>query len=175
MLYAGIGSRKLDEDEIRLCYLLGFRLAKLGAHLKTGSAQGADQAFANGALDGGGKVTLCLPWPSYEFKWVELAKARGANTQLLQYFNWEAWDSLNLHPRKDSLSKATMALHARNYLIIDGCQCVFAFPKQNQYGLGGTGQGIRIAEKKNISIIRLDNKEIQEKLLDSLTKEEYLV
>ncbi len=156
--YAGIGSRKLNETDWNLCYKTGFWLARQGWKLQTGAAQGADRAFAEGALDAGGKVLLCLPWPRYERRWVGNAACRGAVTKVLQYFHKDAWASVaKYHPAGDTLRSAIKSLHARNYLIVEGTSFCLAFPKSGpRGGLGGTGQGIRICTGKGIQVIRLD-------------------
>ena len=153
-MYAGIGSRKLDKAQWQFCYGVGRWLAEQGWTLRTGACKGADQAFAEGALSVGGKVILCLPWPSYEFKWVEPCVGQGAETRLLQYWHKEYHASVDTyHPAPERLSDAARKLHARNALILNNARFVLAFPGKT---LGGTGQGIRIAEGSGIKVIRLD-------------------
>ncbi len=65
-----VGSRRLTREQLHICYKMGQYLAEQGIVLSTGAASGADQAFAEGALSAGGKVTLWLPWSSYERTWV---------------------------------------------------------------------------------------------------------
>jgi len=156
-VYAGIGSRKLTQDEWRFCWRIGRWLATQGWTLRTGAAFGADQAFAEGALNVGGSVVLCLPSPSYEFKWVEPARGMGATRELLQYWHEDAFASVEkYHPKPERLKDLSRKLHARNYLIVAPAKFVIAWPKSNRYGLGGTGQGIRIAAGLKIHTIRLD-------------------
>jgi len=157
-VYAGIGSRRLSREEWELCFKIGRWLASQGWALRTGACQGADQAFAEGALSVGGKVILCLPWPSYEFKWVEVARGRGADSQLLQYWHTDAYKSVEVyHPAHNKLSDAAKKLHARNHLIVAETRFVIAWPKTDKWGqLGGTGQGLRIAAGLGIETIRLD-------------------
>jgi len=165
--YAGIGSRKLNVDEWEMCSKVGHWLAKQGWTLHTGAAQGADQAFAEGALKAQGKVSLFVPWPSYEYKWTEIARARGAERFTLQYWHKEAFASVDqYHPNPSTLKDTVRKLHARNYLIISECKFVIAFPKPDPQGnLGGTGQGIRIAEGLGIPVIRQDTPEGQARVL----------
>lgn len=137
--------------------------ASQGWTLRTGAAQGADQAFAEGAISVGGNVVLCLPWPSYEFKWVEPMLGRGARREVLMYPEYNTntqvyYDSVKeFHPKPEVLSQGMVKLHARNALILDGVGFVLAWPKPGpRGGLGGTGQGIRIAAAWDITTIRLD-------------------
>jgi predicted Rossmann-fold nucleotide-binding protein len=155
--YAGIGSRQLSEEEWELCFRIGAYLADQGWTLRTGACSGADKAFAEGALSRNGKVILCLPWPSYEWAWVQDARARGATSELLQYWHTDAFASVDEHhPNPGALSDAARKLHARNYLIIHGCRFVVAFPKTKNGRLGGTGQGLRVATSLGIETLRLD-------------------
>jgi len=168
-IYAGIGSRSLTLEERSFCKKVGRWLAKKGWKLQTGAAKGTDQAFANGALSYKGDVKLCLPSPSYEYKWVELAKAKGADTKLLQYWHVDAWESVDKHhPKPWLLTNWTRSLQARNYLIVEGVKFVIAWPK-GKWG-GGTAQGIRIAEALGITVINLS---IPEKLENIKNKIEY--
>jgi hypothetical protein len=156
--YAGIGSRRLTPTEWDLCFRTGKWLAQQGWTLKTGACQGADQAFAEGALTTEEDVILYIPWPSYEFKWVEPARGQGAVRRILRYDDIDAYASVNkFHPNPTILSDAIKKLHARNFLIVNNTQFVIAWPKPTTKGrLGSTGQGIRIAANLGIQTIRMD-------------------
>lgn len=159
LYYAGIGSRRLNNNELTICRKLGARFALDGYTLKTGACTGTDQAFAEGAVSAGGEVVLCLPWWSYEKEWVSLMKQSGLVTiQVLDDKDVEAHKSVSIfHPNAHNLKQGAKKLHARNYLIIDGCSFVLAWPKPNKFGLGGTGQGMKIAQAKDIKVINLNN------------------
>ena len=158
--YAGIGSRRLSKSELVFCHNTGTIMAALGWDLVTGAAQGADQAFAEGALAVGGRVVLCLPWASYEQAWVLKARAKGALVRVLKDSDVDAYASLKLHPAASRLSDAAKKLHARNHLIVHKAELVVAFPKANQQGgLGGTGQGLRIAKDLGIRAVGFGNPE----------------
>ncbi len=170
-VYAGIGSRGLTEEEWNLCHATGFWLATQGWHLKTGAAKGADQAFAEGAIQAGGKVTLCLPWPSYQKGWRNQQVRGAVKSVTLQYWHKEAYASVEKHhPAPERLKDVGRMLHARNYLIVENTAFVLAFPKTSKWGgLGGTGQGIRVAADMGIQVIRLDEpfdrKRVEDKVL----------
>lgn len=147
-----------DEDYWARACVLGRDYCEEGepvAH--TGAAVGADQAFAEGAIEVDGLVSLCLPWRSYEDTWVRWAVARGkALVRVLQPSDAAAWASVAHHPAAARLSCGARALHARNHLIISGCSWVAAFPQVNPYGqLGGTGQGMALAERLGIPVLDL--------------------
>lgn len=159
MRYAGIGSRQLRDSELMFVRLVGAFMAREGWKLITGAAEGADQAFANGALSVRGKVTLVLPWPNYESRWVNWARKQGANVKTVLPTDSEAWKSIEWHPNADRLKRGPRALMARNYTILMGhmnrrrCDLAVVFPKVNKWGnLGGTGQGLRICDKRSIKV-----------------------
>ena len=161
-VYAGIGSRSLSQADLQLCSNIGKYLAELGWELHTGACTGADQAFAEGALSAGGRVLLFLPWPNYEFQWVQSANIRGAYT--ITDIHQEAKKSVHkYHPSPGRLSRGAFNLHARNYMIIEGCKFVIAFPSK-KLGGGGTGQGLRIAKDLNIEIINISTQEGRERV-----------
>ena len=152
-IYAGIGSRSLSQDDLHLCFLLGAYLGKLGWTLHTGAAQGADQAFANGALSVGGKVNLFLPWYSYEEEWVREAAIKGA--YVITNLHDTALQSVDKHhPNPKNLSQGVKKLHARNYMIVEDTKFVLAIPS-NKIGKGGTGQGMRVASSLGKEVIDL--------------------
>lgn len=64
-MYAGVGSRKAPQEVLGLMERIARRLAVLGWMLRTGGAEGADQAFERGARAGGGTAEVFLPWPGY--------------------------------------------------------------------------------------------------------------
>lgn len=148
-----------------LCYHTGAWLAQQGWTLRTGAARGADQAFAEGALDVGGRVVLCVPDTAFQYRWVEPARGRGAERKVLLYPEADLAHMLyfysvdRFHKKPHLLSTKARRLHARNAMILDcpAMRFVLAWPKRNRWGgLGGTGQGIEIAEACRIEVIRLD-------------------
>ena len=50
------------------------------------------------------------------------------------------------HPAPGRLKESMVKLHARNYGIVEIADAVVALPRITRYGMGGTGQGIRIAQ-----------------------------
>ncbi len=158
-VYAGIGSRKLSTEEWNLCYYFGAFMAGRGWLLRTGAAEGADQAFAQGALSVGGAVILCLPWATYNNPWVAWAVSQGATVRVLQAEDERAYHSVDrFHPASHKLRQGGRALHARNWLIVAGVSFVLAWPKPDQYGSqGGTGQGLRICSDKGVKVFNLND------------------
>lgn len=155
-IYAGIGSRRLDDHQLALCRKIGRYMARHHWTLQTGACTGADQAFAEGAVSVGGKVRLYLPWGTYEKSWVDKIEDSVDVVVLDRHprYRVAVASVLRHHPNPTALSRGGLALHARNYLIVAKCRLVVAFP----LGQGGTTQGIRIAETQKIPVVNLDDK-----------------
>jgi len=103
--YAGVGSRKAPEDVLKLMEKIARRLAELGWTLRTGGAEGADQAFERGARAGGGAVEVFLPWPGYNGYREGALKAPSSEAVRL---------AAALHPAWNRLSQGVQKLMARN-------------------------------------------------------------
>jgi hypothetical protein len=127
------------------------RLAALGWMLRTGGAEGADQAFERGARAGGGTVEVFLPWPGYSG--YQAATLERPSPRALEV-------AAPLHPAWSRLSPGAQKLIARNghqvlgasmddpvALVIcwtpDGAE----HERECGPGTGGTGQAIRLASR----------------------------
>jgi len=169
--WAGIGTRDLTEDQKYLCVHIGSYLAKQGYVLRTGACVGADQAFAQGALKDKGRVWYDIPWGNYEREYLESVRERYGRKQVWIHVLADdeevAYESVALHhPAYDHLVAAnkvgTIKLHARNYNIIYREQPVdFVVALPSSQG-GGTMQGVRVAKKGGIPVIRLDKLSAEE-------------
>lgn len=61
------------------------------------------------------------------------------------------------HPNPKALSQVAFNLMARNFMIIELANKVYAYPKKDRFGgFGGTGQGIKIANDLNIECIIME-------------------
>ena len=61
------------------------------------------------------------------------------------------------HPNPKALSQVAFKLMARNYMIIELANVVYAFPKKDKFGgFGGTGQGIKIAKDLDIECVVME-------------------
>jgi len=117
------------------------RLPGFGVGLVTGNADGIDgiarDVWSERYSD---RVTLVLPWPDYNRD-----KVRSGNHVVVYQGQREWLDSVvRYHPPGAFLKPGAVALHARNYGIVELADVVIAFPNDGKEG-GGTGQGIRIA------------------------------
>jgi len=156
--YAGIGSRETPQEILKLMNQIGFLLAQNNVTCRTGAALGADQAFANGANMGGGKIHLSIPWGSYEQKWINTLIPSLLEIQVLDP-NADTDAMLSVkhhHPYHDKLKQGAIKLHARNWLILYEADYVICYTSDGN-AKGGTGQGIRIAEASGKYVYNLGN------------------
>ena len=160
-VYAGIGSRQTPPHILKKMTLYGAEMASKGFYLRSGNAQGADQAFALGANSvDPGKVLLYLPWKRYE----EQAIVEGNHYFFNPHNQFEdAAIKLvkELHPAPEKLSQGALKLHSRNVAILLGNRLdrpvelvVYWSPKGE--AIGGTGMGLRIAKKFGIPTLFLE-------------------
>jgi hypothetical protein len=157
-VYAGIGARATPPDMLALLEQLAQRMARDGWRVRTGMAQGADQAFYRA----GGPVELYLPDPGFH------AAARrpheGADVFCLERPSADAHNIAQVHhPAWHRLSPDVRQLMARNVHQILGCQlddpvefvCCWT-PDGSLDGAsrqsGGTGMALRIAHTHGIPV-----------------------
>jgi len=167
-IYAGIGARNTPKDILYLIKIIGICFASIGYTLNTGAAQGADQAFAEGAFSAGGKVNLFLPWPNYEKNWWSKY-----NTNIIVFNSQLDKEALNsvyqYHPNANRLKKSVITLHARNYLILKNAKFAICYTKNGAI-IGGTGQAIRIMNDMNKKVFNLGKEEDRKQVIKTLGK-----
>lgn len=148
--YCGIGSRQTPKNILAQMT----ELAKLLSNeyiLRSGHADGADQAFEAGAE----LAEIWLPWKSFNAHIKNpLHIYRTINSS-----DKEAYDSLKFHPAGNNLKESICALMARNYRQVigrDSPNSKFVICWTSDGGpTGGTGQALRIAAHHNIPIYNL--------------------
>lgn len=165
--YAGIGSRKTPSDVINMMVEIGHQLARAGYVLRTGGAEGADEAFIIGSevdlidwVGPGGEAEVYLPWPTYN-GWGQRSSWPGR-------FDNPTSDALALaklyHPNWYACSQGARKLHARNMHIVAGINLddpvdFVVCWTPNGKGSGGTGQALRFAHSLNITVFDLGDDE----------------
>lgn len=149
-IYAGIGSRKTPPIALQQMKTIGRELAATW-HLRSGYADGADQAFFFGAMEGKGTATNFIPWEGFN-------GAPGNDERFVVGYSPEAMNiAKQFHPNWDACSSAVKLLHMRNVFQIAGLDLntpvdmVVCWTKDGKRG-GGTGQALRIAEYLKIPI-----------------------
>lgn len=154
LIYAGIGSRRTPEEIQQQMYHIAEQLAEKWT-LRSGRADGADQAFETGAITGNGKMEIYIPWFGFN----------GAPNNHPDYIRPRATQELadfsaRFHPSWSSCSDAAKLLHMRNACQILGlngdkpADVVICWTLKGMR-TGGTGQALRIAEAYEIPIFDL--------------------
>lgn len=161
LYYTGIGSRETPTKIQHLMYQIGKSLGKQGWVLRSGAAQGADQAFEKGCDTVNGNKEIYIPWIGFEGSHSLLIVQPGKAFEIAEEH----------HPYWHNLSKGSKKLQARNSHQVLGqdlltpSRFVLCYTK-NGKGKGGTGQALRIAQAYNIPIFdfgRYDNTSIMKK------------
>jgi hypothetical protein len=163
LVYAGIGSRQTPPLPIMRIARLARVLAEHGWTLRTGLAEGADQAFYRGAHGGRGCTELFLPWPSFGRE----ARVPDVRAMVLGRPSEEAYQlAKRFHPAWEDLDPPVRALHARNAHQILGrdletpAGLVVCWTQNGSRdglaaGSGGTGQALRIASAYGVPVLNI--------------------
>lgn len=157
--YAGIGARKTPQNVLNNMGKLANYLSKNGCTLRSGGADGADTAFANGATQ---NIKVYLPWGSFNIASV-MKSVNVPNTTVDSHV---CEDALKLaskyHPNWDACSQGARKLMGRNMYQILGkslvtpVSFVACWTPEGKI-VGGTGQALRVAQDYDIEIINFGN------------------
>ena len=166
MIYAGIGSRGVPDWIADQLEHLGEWMAKHGHTLRSGHAEGCDQAFERGCVKAGGKMEIYLPWQNFN----------DSNSKLI-YRRYDGASDVarKFHPAFDALAIGAKMLHSRNSYQILGydlealCDCVICYTKQGK-GDGGTGQALRIAKFYSVPIFDFGKYNSRSEMRDAFNK-----
>lgn len=162
--YAGIGSRKTPVDVLEIMGLIGQQLAPMWT-LRSGFADGADQAFSNGAFNAGGQAEIYLPWRRFneaptrseDGRFVDMAWINGTNPELYRHAMLLAEKH---HPAWYHCSRTVQIMHTRNVFQVLGedlqspATMVVCWTPSG-FGGGGTGQALRIAQSHGVPVFDL--------------------
>jgi len=166
--YTGVGSRETPGDILNLMRDFGEAFAKRGWVLRSGAADGADQAFEEGAKRDrmtAHNMEIYLPWPKFNGHGSTLHLVHGDS------HGRAAEIAASVHPRWNKLSPAVRNLHMRNvYQVLgrdlatpsmflvcwtpDGCE---SKAERTEF-TGGTGTAIELAYNYHVPIFNLANK-----------------
>lgn len=158
-IYTGIGSRETPSATLEHMIRIAVTLAQRGFTLRSGGADGADDAFEQGAQLARAPMEIYLPWAGFN-----------GRTKSPRYPGPEAFDmAAKFHPAWQHCKEGAMKLHARNCYQVLGAdlrtptQFVICWTPRGS-GEGGTGQALRIAKAYNIPIFDLAIPAIKEQL-----------
>lgn len=148
--YTGIGSRETPQKMLDFMIETAILLDWDGYTLRSGGAEGADSAFAQGATESGHyPPEIYLPWKGFN----------GNTSPLLP--SPEAFElAAKYHPAWNRCRRGARALHARNCHQVLGkdlktpSEFVVCWTPDGS-GSGGTGQAIRIAKAHKIPVYDL--------------------
>lgn len=170
--YTGVGSRETPDEVLDLMRALGQRLADRGFILRTGGAQGADQAFELGWVwhiqstpKEFTKAEVFLPWDGFEGHTRDAMF--GANI-LPDLDNPGLYKKAleiaeKTHPAWDRCSRGAKTLHARNVYQVLGqdlatpSKFLIAWAPVTKAGKpkGGTATAIALAESYGVPCFNL--------------------
>lgn len=163
-VYAGIGNRDTPDSILELITQIAKRLWKVGLYdLRTGAADGADQAFMQGTM----RAEIYVPWHQYNGFPMHHAIPKEAERLALEHNpHWRNSDG-----KEKNITKGVKALHARNMMIISGphldepVDFVLCFTRDGcdsrqtrTHDTGGTGSAISYADSLGVPIVNLAHK-----------------
>jgi hypothetical protein len=143
---------------------LARRLAELRFTLHSGGAAGADTAFEEGAIAGGGAHKIFLPWKNFSRHDSPLYTICETAVELAQYY----------HPQGKGMSPTVTKLMARNCYQVLGEDLkspvdFIACWTPGGRAAGGTGQALRIAADRDIPVFNLYNTASLDRLAQHLS------
>lgn len=166
--YCGIGSRATPKDILEQMRGIADVLARAGYILRSGGAQGADTAFADGSDN---KKEIYMPWKDFN----------GIDSSAPCYIYPPTKRAIEIakqfHPAWNRCSQGAQKLHARNSHQVLGkdCNTPSEFVICWHPGSGGTMQAVRIAKHYKIPVYNLaenDDQMAVETVLRLITREE---
>lgn len=182
--YAGIGSRQTPDEIKTLITRIAIKLSEKGLILRSGGADGADEAFQKGVEIAKGKMEIYLPWNGFN----NLSNGFGQAILVQDKASRRRAETLaaQFHPAYNSLSQGAKKLMQRNVHQVLGeiiniskkSSFILCWTKDGADGTnilvtqttGGTGQAIRIALHYGIQIRNLGNSETLKKWSDWVEK-----
>lgn len=154
--YTGIGSRDSPAAVLELMVDLASALAAKGWHLRSGGADGADDAFERGALSASGTMSIYLPWPGFNGRTHSQARCVQARLREAEAI------AARVHPAWEQCSPAARRLHARNAFQVLGddlatpSRFLVCYAKPKGAGVnGGTNTAYMLAHERDIPCFNL--------------------
>lgn len=167
LIYVGIGPRSAGEDVLEMAKDCGTALAEMGWTLRSGGAEGMDEAFERGCDKANGAKEIYIPSADFRKRFKDsdkvvhcLPKHIEAMRMLLDYVDVKAWESL--------ATQVQMFL-VRNVFALAGekldkpADCVITW---NMYPDTGSAYLIGLAEAAEIPVFNLRLEGQQEALED---------
>lgn len=179
MIYTGVGSRKTPIHILQDMILIGERLAFKGWTLRSGRAQGADQAFERGCDISKGLKEIFLPWPDFPGDGHYDYPEKFLTSKIVA--NWPTQQAKELafrtlgQPHWQRLTSGGQLLHSRNAHQVLGldlnqpASMLICWAKPLGTGVeGGTGTALKLAQTAGIHCYNLFHKTDREAVLGML-------
>lgn len=164
LIYSGIGSRKTPQNMCLKMTHIASQLEESGWLLRSGHAEGADQAFEIGTR----KSEIHLPWEGYE------NAAHGYPYRVIRPRPEIQDIARRYHPKWDELSNPVKLLMCRNVTIVLGedlethSKMVICWTEGGRLK-GGTAHGMKIAYAYDIPVFNIALPEDQIRLCSFTT------
>lgn len=158
-IYTGIGSRQTPQEVCALMRSIARQLVSKAWLLRSGGADGADQAFEDGCDTAFGRKEIYLPWRFFN-----------QNRSRLYFIPDVAYEiAATLHPSWQYLKAPVKKLHARNVMQILGQDIatptgVVICWTPNAATVGGTATALKLADELEIPIVNLAQRDWKEQL-----------
>jgi len=169
LFYTGIGSRKTPDSVLATFTSLATMLERAGWILRSGGADGADAAFAAGALNPSG-CEIFLPWSGFNGCTRGMRPQQGVWSQASKI-------AAGVHPAWGRLNTPIRALHTRNVFQVLGsdlqtpslfvvCWTPDGAETENESSrdTGGTRTAIVLAARHGIPVVNFARSGAQERL-----------
>jgi hypothetical protein len=148
-IFAGIGSREVPEDIYNEIVKFSSKMAEKGWILRSGGAEGCDEAFEKGYENYPKNKMIYLPWKGFNNNNSEFNVVTKPAMELAEKYH-PAWNKC------DDSAKKLLARDSYQILglyLDDPCNLVVCWTLDENSG--GTSQALRIAKAYNIRIINL--------------------
>lgn len=162
---ACIWARETPDHILDTMFNMGIKLASRGYTIASWNAKWADEFFAKGAnLIKESSVNLYLPTKSFNNYLVQ------KNNKVFVYGEKSEFDKelSTVHKNWSKTKEVVKQLHRRNYWIIEWSLCVVCYTL-DWTDRGGTGIGIRLAQKFWIPVFNLFNETAEKDFYDYLS------
>jgi hypothetical protein len=160
LYYTGVGSRETPVFVMRAMTFIARFLSQEGFILRSGGADGADDAFEKGANPE--LADIYLPWKNFNKR----------NSPLYEVGDDAIALAMTIHPTPTKLRDSVKRLHGRNCYQVLGDD--LATPSEflicwttDAVRTGGTRTAIVLAERNNIPVLNLGKCETYEECIDA--------
>ncbi len=173
--YTGVGSRKTPLEVQALMEAYANHLAINGWTLRSGGAEGADQAFQRGVHAGGKEIYL--PWGGFN----EFVHDPEKGFYVAEEFgNWQRANVIaaQSHPAWERCGQGARRLHTRNVYQVLGkdlstpSAALVCWAEEDRNGKvkGGTATAVSLAKQCNIPVINLFHRHNRDKLVSIINE-----